>query len=65
MTKVTITLPEEAIWAARFACLFAMMDGDYTKSSRLMVRELFNCISDQLPDDLGVTITVDPLPKKP
>lgn len=56
--QVKITLPEEAIWAARWASLFAMLGGDKTNGSRVMVRELFRCMSDILPDDLGVEITV-------
>jgi hypothetical protein len=58
---VTITLQEEAIWAARFTCLMAMIndEGDsMSTASRAMVRELFACLSDTLPDDLGVEITI-------
>jgi len=64
---VTITLQEEAIWAARFTCLIAMLndEGDsMTTASRAMVRELFVCLSDNLPDDLGVEITVTADKKK-
>ena len=60
VAKVThgpLAFPEE-IWAARFACLSAMLNGQETPGSRAMVREMFACMGDILPDDLGVTIKV-------
>ena len=53
-----LAFPEEIIWAARFACLSAMLNGQETPGSRAMVREMFACMGDILPDDLGVTIKV-------
>lgn len=57
--NVRLVLDEEPVWAARFACLVAMMNGvEMSTASRAMVRELFECIQDNLPDDLGVEIVV-------
>ena len=53
-----LAFPEEIIWAARFACLSAMLNGQETKASREMVREMFACMADILSDDLGITIKV-------
>jgi len=64
---VTITLQEEAVWAARFTCLMAMISDDedsMSTASRAMVRELFVCLTDHLPEDLGVEIIVTADKKK-
>ena len=54
-----LVIEEEPVWAARFACLISLINGETPSSaSRAMVRELFECLQSNLPDDLGIEIVI-------